>query len=304
MQQPLVSVLMSTYNGAAFIQEQLTSLLDQTYRPLELIVIDDASADNTVEIIEAIKKETETPIHIYRNPKNKGYNKNFTEGLQWCNGELIAYADQDDKWLPQKIEKLVQPFADEKVMVAHCKSVMWVDDTLKHNHTRLHHHFKGNDARQLFMFNQLNGHNMLFRRSLIGEIKTFPEGMMYDWWTAVLGAVHGTVASVPEVLVYHRRHAQNNYFKRSKATGPDLPQAIALLQQIKDLTPNQRNFLNGLVAALQQKKEGFDLKLFRFLYRHRRTIFGHKRRRFPELSFLKAAIRYAKTEYRGKGIAV
>ena len=97
------SVALATYNGARFLCEQLESLADQSHLPAELVVGDDGSTDETLEILEEFRKRAPFPVRIHRNETNLGYARNFLTTAQRCNGDWIAFCDQDDVWLPNKL---------------------------------------------------------------------------------------------------------------------------------------------------------------------------------------------------------
>src|SRR5688572_15202828 len=106
MWQPSVSVVLCTYNGAAYLEQQIASILAQTYPIAELLIFDDASTDNTVAIARQVTASY-AQARIVVNKTNLGYNANFSQGLQAAKSEVIAISDQDDYWLPQKLERLV-----------------------------------------------------------------------------------------------------------------------------------------------------------------------------------------------------
>ncbi|KOR31249.1 hypothetical protein TI04_01815 [Achromatium sp. WMS2] len=106
--QPRISVLLATYNGAKFIAEQLESIITQTVLPYEIVVCDDVSQDNTLDIINSVIPSTSVPIRIFVNSHNKGYAQNFFDGIKLCNGEYVAFCDQDDVWLPHKLATITQ----------------------------------------------------------------------------------------------------------------------------------------------------------------------------------------------------
>ncbi len=106
MNNPLVSIAMATYNGEKFLQKQLDSIYGQTYKNIEVIVTDDCSTDKTVEILQEYKKNYGLKYHI--NDHNLGFIKNFEKAITLSNGNYVALADQDDIWLPEKIETLVE----------------------------------------------------------------------------------------------------------------------------------------------------------------------------------------------------
>lgn len=102
MQQ--VSVAMATYNGAAFLGEQLASIRAQTLLPSELVVCDDGSTDDAVIILEEFARTAPFPVRIERNEKNLGHADNFLKAASLCRSPLVAYCDQDDVWAPKKLE--------------------------------------------------------------------------------------------------------------------------------------------------------------------------------------------------------
>ena len=99
------SVLMTTYNGQRYILEQLHSIYNQTKKPDEVIICDDCSTDDTVDIIRSfIEKESLVNWKLIVNKENKGWQKNFIEALEYVKGDIIFFSDQDDNWYPEKIE--------------------------------------------------------------------------------------------------------------------------------------------------------------------------------------------------------
>ena len=98
---------MATYNGQTYIHEQLQSLADQTHLPDELVIGDDGSTDETLNIIEDFRAHSPFPVRIHQNEKNLGYARNFLATAKRCQGDWIAFCDQDDVWLPDKIADVV-----------------------------------------------------------------------------------------------------------------------------------------------------------------------------------------------------
>src|SRR5690242_17090387 len=105
MNQPLISIVLCTYNGERFLKEQLDSLLWQTYSNFEIIASDDASQDGTIQILKQYAEDKR--ITVVLQEKNLGPVKNFEYAVTLAKVEYIAFSDQDDVWLPSKLEKLV-----------------------------------------------------------------------------------------------------------------------------------------------------------------------------------------------------
>ena len=98
-----ISVALATYNGAAFIGQQLASIAQQDCLPAELVVTDDSSTDNTLELVAAFAAMAPFPVRVHRNETRLGYRANFMRALSLCGSELIALCDQDDVWEPNKL---------------------------------------------------------------------------------------------------------------------------------------------------------------------------------------------------------
>ena len=107
-----VSIVLCTYNGAKYIKEQLDSILSQTYPLYEIIVQDDDSIDETVEILN--EYATKNPlIKVYKNESGHGVNGNFLSAMQRATGDFVAISDQDDIWEPTKIEQQVHAIGNK-----------------------------------------------------------------------------------------------------------------------------------------------------------------------------------------------
>ncbi len=107
-QQPTVTVIMPLYNGQAYCEQTLRSVIDQEYPPAEIIIVDDGSTDRSVEIVSGV--ECDIPIKVVEQP-NQGQSAARNEGASVASGELLAFIDQDDLWHPHHLRALVSPFA-------------------------------------------------------------------------------------------------------------------------------------------------------------------------------------------------
>lgn len=107
MNKPLVSICIPTYNGQKFIAEAMDAAIKQTYRPLEIVVSDDASKDATLEIIKSFQNKTDIPIHIFTH-KPSGIGANWNHSIKKSKGEYIKFLFQDDILAPSCIEKMME----------------------------------------------------------------------------------------------------------------------------------------------------------------------------------------------------
>jgi len=110
----LISFALATYNGSKYLKEQLDSFYNQTYKNFEVIVVDDVSTDDTVKILEQYKRKY--GLIYFVNSTNLGVTKNFEKAISMCSGEYIALADQDDIWLPKKLEILHKNIGDSSLI--------------------------------------------------------------------------------------------------------------------------------------------------------------------------------------------
>src|SRR5665811_477003 len=111
MNSELVSIVMATYNGEKYLRQQLDSILEQTYQHFELIVVDDASTDETLSILEEYAA-LDDRIHVFPAERNLGLVPNFERGLRLAEGDFIALSDQDDIFRKDKIELLLTALKD------------------------------------------------------------------------------------------------------------------------------------------------------------------------------------------------
>src|SRR6267378_2104983 len=119
-----VSVCMAVYNGAAFVKPQIDSILVQIGVRDELIVVDDASEDCSQSILQSI---TDPRLHVYRNPRNVGVLATFEKALMLATGEIVFLSDQDDIWLPGKVEKVLNVFTSLPSVTMVATDAMVVD---------------------------------------------------------------------------------------------------------------------------------------------------------------------------------
>ena len=119
-QKEQIDILLATYNGEKYLSELIDSILSQTYKNIRLIISDDCSKDNTREILDKYKKE-DSRVIVYKQEQNQGYVKNFEFLLKKVESNYYMLADQDDVWLPEKVEKSLQKLkaenADRKSVV-------------------------------------------------------------------------------------------------------------------------------------------------------------------------------------------
>ncbi len=211
----LVSIVLCTYNGSRFLAEQLDSLLAQTYPHFEILAVDDGSTDETVSLLKQYAAR-EARIRIVVNPANLGFARNFESALRLSRGAFIAPCDQDDIWLPGKIEALLAAIGGHSM--AYCDSTL-VDEhavPLGHTLSQIVPMHDLDDPLPLAFGNCVSGHAMLFRRSLLKQALPMPPGFFHDWWLATVAAATAGIRFCNRSLVLYRQHGGNVTDKRLK----------------------------------------------------------------------------------------
>jgi glycosyltransferase involved in cell wall biosynthesis len=210
MNFPLVSVVLGTYNGETFLREQLDSVLAQTYPNIELIAVDDSSADGTVGILREYAAR-DPRIQVYVNETNLGFIRNFEKGCALATGRWISVCDQDDYWFPEKVGKMVRAIGDRPMI--YCDSYL-CDAGLQPLGKKISdivHYQAFDDCRQLCVFSRMYGHATLITRELLEKASPFIPEMPHDGWLAFHATLYGGVGYLPEALVKYRQHASNVY---------------------------------------------------------------------------------------------
>ncbi|MWB98845.1 glycosyltransferase family 2 protein [Agromyces seonyuensis] len=222
---PRVSVAMATHAGAPFIAEQLRSILTQS-RPIdELVVVDDASPDDTVAIVErTIAEHAATgaalDVVLLRNDRPLGVTANFERALRAATGEIVALSDQDDRWAADRIERALvelerRPAAELVASDARLVDADGVDGgvrlfaALGIDAARLDAVAGERAVDELLRRNLFTGATMLVRRGLIERSAPFPESWVHDEWLAIAAALGGGIAVVRDPLIDYRQHGGN-----------------------------------------------------------------------------------------------
>lgn len=125
-----ISIAMATYNGAKYLHEQLDSFLHQTRQPDELVVCDDCSTDETLEILEEFRRQAPFSVHICRNKVNLGHIRNFEKALSLCVGDMIFLSDQDDVWDPKKLSVVCDCFNENPSLDVVTNDAHYTDEKL------------------------------------------------------------------------------------------------------------------------------------------------------------------------------
>jgi len=245
-----VSVALCTRNGERFVAEQVRSILAQRPAPLELVVGDDDSSDDTLAIIDATLAEAraadpavQTELVVRRHSPPLGVVGNFADAMAHCRGDLIALSDQDDVWRADKLARLVPLFsADARLQLAHSDARL-VDgegeplgltllDALEATAAEREGLAAGDAFAVLLRRNLVTGATVVLRRTLLERAAPLPAEWVHDEWLAAVAAAHGPHALrlVPEPLIDYRQHGANEIGARK----PTMADRWAKLREPRD----------------------------------------------------------------------
>lgn len=217
-----VSVAMCTYNGAPFLRAQLTSIATQTRLPRELVVCDDRSSDETLDILEDFRNKAPFQIRVFCNEQRLGSTKNFEKVISLCKGDLIALADQDDIWRRDKLEKIreafrehpeaVGVFSDAELVDAHGQAMgktLWrsVGVTSRDRRQLAKGGLEG--YRALLRKNVITGATFAFKKEACDSVGEIPETWVHDAWIAITMIRKGSIVAISEPLIGYRQHGGN-----------------------------------------------------------------------------------------------
>lgn len=256
-----IGVAMTTYNGARFIGEQLDSLARQELLPRELHVGDDGSSDGTLEIIADFARTAPFPVHVRRNPDNLGYGENFIQTALRCSSPWIAFCDQDDVWLPQKLARSAAAIAAGPAdlrLVAH--DVIVADEALRPRGP-----FYFYPPRPALPRLTLDpewfclGFSQVFDKRLLTDIPPRPrvdigwhrEKQSHDVWIALLANATGSVMLLDEPLAFYRSHGGNVTLTDVR---PGLRERLAAaLESHGSLYQKRARHLHSVATLLREK---------------------------------------------------
>lgn len=266
-----VSVVMCTYNGAKYIREQLDSILNQTYPIFEIIIQDDCSTDETVEIIREYAGRYEN-IHLFQNEKSLGINRNFYSAMDKAQGDYIAISDQDDIWVTDKIEVQMnaigkawlssgfsKPFTSGKGIKIHFDSRM-PNCTLE----------------RMVYVGMTPGHTLLIKKELLEHIPDLDRWIdlyTYDKHLQIVAACYDKVQFCNKVLVHNRRHISaatygpaENYQRTISNAWHSIFRTYALYKEVRpfmrEYFSNTYNFLEAIPNQSVRKEKVMKMVYF------------------------------------------
>jgi len=253
---------MATFNGEAYIGEQIDSLLQQTCNDWHLIIRDDGSQDSTVGIIQSYRAKHPGKITlIYDDKINLGARSNFARLLTHTKANYIMLCDQDDVWLPQKIsitcdkmKDLENGYGKNKPLLVHT-DVTVVDTRLQEVAKSLWQYQKsdpdkGSTLKRLLLQNVATGCTIMINKPLRDKALPIPiEAMMHDWWMALVAAAFGHIGHISEPTLLYRQHERSDI-------GAKIWNARTAFRYLRNLSDTIRN-INKVNLQAQKQAEVF-----------------------------------------------
>jgi hypothetical protein len=272
-----VSVVVATYNGERHLRDQLLSVLDQTVVPLEIIVSDDCSTDSTIEVASEVARSSAVPIRVDRNPQQLGYAENFLRAALAAAGDLIAFADQDDVWLPDKLAQATAAFRADPRLMAWCHASRVVDEELRPVPDRRFHTGIARRAARANPLHPLHGSHLVFRAELLRWLppNDRPASVYgghpaeHDEWVTFAAHALGRIGWHGAPLMLYRRHG-------------------SAVTQVADILSRSQ-----VIAGVEETRTNFAVEAAR-----QRAAYLEARSRAPECEPVRGTLSAAAERYR------
>lgn len=215
-----IEIIMGTYNGEKYIKEQIDSILKNTWKQWRLWICDDGSTDATKDIVAEYERQYPEQIFWKPNVQNKGAAINFLDATRKMQGDFVMYCDQDDYWLPDKIETTLKEMkaAEEKygkqIPITVFTDARVVDENLNVIAESFHRSNKlatnQLDLPYMLMENKIMGCTMMLNRSLVEKLNSFPKKIrMHDWWVGLIASAFGKIVYLDKPTLLYRQHTAN-----------------------------------------------------------------------------------------------
>lgn len=230
---PRISVCMAAYNGSLHIEEQIRSILAELGAHDELVVVNDASTDRTSELVRGIG---DPRVRLIDAKTNAGYVRTFERALTEARGEYVFLSDQDDIWIPGRVDLMVRALQGNHMVASNCEHI---DGPLGRFH-EIRLRAEDSPRRIRNIIGILVGYRlhwgcaMAFRRDLLGQILPFPAHMTesHDQWIALVGNVNRSITYLEANTILHRLHGQNLTPAGIRGLGKILAARVAFVKNI------------------------------------------------------------------------
>ena len=250
----MVEILLASYNGEAYIREQIDSILAQSDDRWHLTVSDDGSTDGTPAILdEYVSHYPEKIARVYSGKKFGNARDHFFWLIEQCEAEYMMTCDQDDYWYEQKIKILMKALLDTEDQCGKAMPILAFSDQTPTDANRnplapslmryQNQYFDHFDYRSLLMQNVVTGGAMAFNRALAQlamQCKAPERTIMHDWWMAVVAARFGKIAYIDESLGDYRQHGTNSVGAKNVRSLAHVLNKLSNLEAIRKTTCDKK----------------------------------------------------------------
>lgn len=252
----MTAIILATYNGEAYLDEQLDSIFQQSSPPSKILVRDDGSLDRTVAILKRWQAKYPQMLHLLESDRNLGIIGNFSSLLSHVQAKRVALADQDDVWEKNKLETLEAALESQEALYPNRPHLVHSDayvvdrnlNTLSPSFMR----YSGFNPLKpilgrLLTQNHVTGCTTLINAPLIQKALPLPqESPMHDHWLALVAAAFGTIRYVDQPLIRYRQHGRND-------TGAVRYSLFSLIQRMNDSAKQEKMRILQLKKVQQAK---------------------------------------------------
>lgn len=261
MDDESIDVLLPTYNGEKYLKEQIDSILNQTYKNIRIIISDDCSKDSTPKILEEYKNK-DNRIELYLQKENIGVVKNIEFLLKKVKSNFYMLSDQDDVWLPIKIEKSIETlkkqnadlvFGDLEVVDENLNTIYPSFGDFMLLNRKISKYIDSYKVN--YLYNCVTGCTILSKKEFIEKIIPIPSDSKYlihDHWIGIVMALNGKLAYMPEKYIKYRQHGNNQVGTNKISHG------FTQLEQVRKLFINVKL---GVFGTYVKHKEVFPKEL-------------------------------------------
>lgn len=196
---------MTTYNGEKYLKRQMDTILEQLDQEDELVISDDSSSDKTLEIIKSFDDKR---IRLFENNHFKSPVYNLEFALKQARGDMVFLSDQDDVWLPGRVQKVVEKLRENDLVVCNA----WIVDQDEKVIHESYFQWKGSGPGfwKNLIKNSFLGCSLAFNRKILDVVLPFPQKLiMHDVWIGLMAESVGKVYFLDEKLMLYRRHERN-----------------------------------------------------------------------------------------------
>ena len=285
-QSPLISIVLCSYNGERFIKEQIDSLLQQSYPDIEIVISDDASTDGTQKILESFRSCSN--IYLFLGTQNRGPIENFEFAVAQAKGDYIAFSDQDDIWLPQKVQTLYEHINQYLLIYSDSELIDESGQPLAKKLSGFRNMYSGTETKGFILSNVVWGHTMMVQKKFLSDVLPIPEGVPHDIWMGFKAAATSGISYLDIPLTKYRQHsatltktiAQKTATRNRTRRYEDFERQLYWIGIMKAHVKQEEYFFYERFYELYEtKRHGkFAWSLFFFFIRHRKELFRFTRK--------------------------